>query len=53
MERRRKKRKKSADGSTRGLCCQLDTTQMERGWVRDIDGGRERERENEKKTQKE
>lgn len=45
-ERRKKKqREKSAGGSTRGLCCQLDTTQMERGWVRDIDGVREGERE--------
>lgn len=41
---------KHAGGSNRGLNCQLDTTQMERGRA-----GREREREkeNESKTQKE
>lgn len=54
---RKNKREKSAGGSTRGLCCQLDTTQMERGWVRDVDGVRERTRggkwEGREKTQKE
>lgn len=49
---RKKKQEKSAGGSTRGLCCQLDTTQMERGRVRDIDrqrrSGRERKKERER-----
>lgn len=43
-----KRRERSAGGSTRGLCCQLDTTQMERGWVRDISAKRQRERERER-----
>lgn len=43
--KKKTKKEKSAGGSTRGLCCQLDTTQMERGWVRDIDGERKRARE--------
>lgn len=45
LEKKQKKQEKSAGGSTRGLGCQLDTTQMERWWVRDIDGVGERDSE--------
>lgn len=43
---------KSAAGSTRGLCCQLDTTQTERGRARDIERQRQSGREREGRRQK-
>lgn len=61
LEKRKKKKKqkweKSAGGSTRGLRCQLDTAQTERGRARDIhgqrrSGEREPERENERDERK-
>lgn len=56
-KKQKQKRERSAGGSTRGLRCQLDTTQTERGRARDIDGqrrsGRERERKWEEVNERE
>lgn len=56
-KKKKQKWEKSAGGSTRGLRCQLDTAQTERGRARDIhgqrrSGEREPERENERDERK-